>query len=358
MMVKTKDNIQQFLDDLGGDEREIIIPKSGPVIDKLNGVRDMIIHEFDDGYNHILIRNNIKKIYKKIYKRLEELSLNLNYDKKDLTNFIHANINLDIGNGNSILGVYSAYLLDKLNLDFYYIDGKGNEFDQLFQGSQNCKNLIIENFQGDHVGADISTSGLLAFINNNGDKIGKSAGDQGETNNVFYINNKGKEIGSTVAYEGKANNVFYINNIGDLICYFVCVQGKINSILALNNEGMGFGKDLANEGEINNLIVKDNKSSKLFQGLGYKWGSVDTAYLINNEGESKIMAHKINKFYVYNPLPDDPDDEKIKEEVFANYNQLIKQKNLSNIIKLADNPEQCTGEEFAKYLVKISEEIR
>ncbi|MFC1697776.1 hypothetical protein ACFL1H_05560 [Nanoarchaeota archaeon] len=372
-MVVTEENITSFLDDLGGDEREIIIPGSNPTMDKLNAVRDQLFEEFNDDTISTGLQLFIKEEHQKICERLDKLTNNLQYEQEDLKNFIFENSNLDIDILEPVLGVYTAYLLDKLNLDFFYINGLNNQFNYLFCNSKNCKNLIIENFSGFNIGLYISTTGLLAYINNKGKNIGLEVGYDGKTddpfydmemkgrtNNVFFINNKGKQIGFSAAHATKASFIAFINNEGEYTAKSFCEHGDIDTLFALNNKGDYFGKSIAEYGKINNLILKDNKGINPLNNLDHNDTKIENAYLINNENIGYINSHCIKNCYVYNKIPqrEHPNNNFTKEDVMPKFHQFLLQKNLIPVIKIANNPDQCTGEDFAKYLVKISEEIR
>ncbi|MFC1698091.1 hypothetical protein ACFL1H_07140 [Nanoarchaeota archaeon] len=349
-MVETKDKTK-FLDDLGGNERELTQPES-TTLDKLNEIRDIIIKEYNSRNNYLFLNTFMKEAYEEINNRLDELTSDLKYKEIDLKNFIYANSNLDLGDSAATLGAYSAYLLDKLNLDFFYINGFKNHFDHLFQGSSNCKNLIIESINGFDVGANISNSGLLAFINIKGDQIGTHAANERKTNNVFYINNNGKDIGISVAEFGEASFIAYINNKGEYIGRESGHSAEIDTFLAINNVGINYLRSIIMNGELNNLVLIENKGFNPLEHIGSDGGKIKNAYFIDNDYSTN---KNIKNLFIVNSKILENDD---KDQSVIKYEKLIKQKNLQNIVKLANNPDQCTGEDFAKYLVKISEEIR
>ncbi|MFC1697777.1 hypothetical protein ACFL1H_05565 [Nanoarchaeota archaeon] len=370
-MVLEKEKITTFLDDLkGNQERELIQPES-TTLDKLNAVRDQFFKEFYNKKISTRIKIYIKKNYETVKKRLNELTNNLEYDQDDLKNFIFSNCNLDLDLEGPILGVYSGYLLDKLNLDFFYINGLNNKFNYLFLCSKNCKNLIIENFEGFDVGAYISTSGLLTYLNNKGRNIGIAVGSEGndeftfnsnpyrKINNVFYINNIGDGIGCDVADDGNASFVAFINNKGHYISESVGTNGNIDTLFAVKNSGHRLVNSLTKYGKINNIVLKDNNGDDILDDLCADQGQINNAYLINNEHLSFINSEKVKNCYAYNGNPIEHQNFNFtNNNVLKKYQNFLSEHNLNPLIKLADNPDQCTGEDFAKYLVKISEEIR
>ncbi|MFC1698093.1 hypothetical protein ACFL1H_07150 [Nanoarchaeota archaeon] len=364
----TKDKIK-FLDDLGGHERKIIKPKSTIV--------DLLITEFNKLKNLNLIKDvNLvgkhQNIYDILYKTLTEKLNFTDYSNIDLISFIYqSSIMEDDDYDSQLRGIYSGVLLNILsdrNKDFtFYIDGRGIKFKYLFMHAnlKETDNLIIDNFNGGDLCNYLVTknkANLVALINCSGSYLGCEIGsDKSNINYLYLINNNSENIGFQIGKSSIINNLIMINNHGKTIGGLARDGGKIDFLYFNKNiseHGINYGDKPM--GKVNCTIYKDNEGQN-----GFKFNelhlSCDHLYLINKANFDLIEEFK-NIYYVNTQYENKVDYSNVKEikgeEAISSYNKLIKQKNLQNIIKLADNPDQCTGEDFAKYLVKISEEIK
>ncbi|MFC1698268.1 hypothetical protein ACFL1H_08085 [Nanoarchaeota archaeon] len=314
-MTKTKEKTK-FLDDLEGEEREIIQAKS-TIVDKLNHVKEHLFTyvkstiPYLNYYDHESLRNDALKIKNKA----DTLLKNINYQEIDLKDFILSNTNLDLEEKQtSVLGIYSGILLDNLNLDFFYINGIGNEFSHLFEFSNNCKNLVIDNFKGDEIGYGISNSNILALINNKGYHIGSDIAAYGsKINKVFFYNNIGDGIGHGIARKGFAEKVIYLKNSGD--------NKTITDFL----------------GDINTLVAIRNETNNTYE--------LDFEETILKKDTIKELIYKDNKRIYFHHLPID----------FEDY---INRTNIKYLLPLADHPDKCRGEKFATTLIELLDLIK
>ncbi|MFC1698267.1 hypothetical protein ACFL1H_08080, partial [Nanoarchaeota archaeon] len=217
--MKTK---EKFLDDLGGEERDIKIVKT-PNSDYINELGIEVLNKFYTSNNPINIdAENIEYYYNNIFHYVAPKIKKINYD--DLTFFIHANLNIHDNNNYSktspyfFLGAYSGcllHILTQIHPQRYYINGLGQRFDYLFCGANYFDELIVDNFE---------SQGLC-----------KGVGLNGEGNLLLTINNEANAC-SNIAYNGHIKDIAIINNEGSFL-FDLCKKGKSDFILGLNSEG-------------------------------------------------------------------------------------------------------------------------
>ncbi|MFC1698251.1 hypothetical protein ACFL1H_08000, partial [Nanoarchaeota archaeon] len=200
-----------FLDDIKGEEREIIIPKSNAV-DKLNDVYNEIDLDYIDWEKYLTIikdelNNKIKPILNKI-----------DYNNDDLKSFIYSKCNL-YKDEYPVLGYFTGILLETLterNKDnHFYINGHGQRFDYLFYFTKYVDKLIIENFQGDFIGNYIGFKGevnLLIMNNIHGDDIAQGMCNNGTFNTMFVTNSGDNVFFTYTGLKCKGNIFAAINN--------------------------------------------------------------------------------------------------------------------------------------------------
>ncbi|MFC1697775.1 hypothetical protein ACFL1H_05555, partial [Nanoarchaeota archaeon] len=302
---------------------------------------------------------------------------NVEFNENDLKTFIYqSNLGL-IEEQKIITGHFSGSLLQLLsersNGITFYINGHGTYFPNLFAHSKLCSkdNLMVENFNGECICNNIANYGssvnLIALLNNNGDYVGDGiASFKGYAKNAFFINNNGVHVAHRIGFKGEIKNTFILNNKGKWMGDIFSGGSKADLIFYANNIGRNMAGHIGDfNTKIKNLILLNNKSNSI--GYGITIEKNHKIYLVGNEklnvNRSFITFGYPSQLNIYSYNNKGKIVKKFANvtsgtEAISSYNQLIKQKNLQNIIKLADNPDQCTGEDFAKYLVKISEEIK
>ncbi|MFC1698200.1 hypothetical protein ACFL1H_07705, partial [Nanoarchaeota archaeon] len=98
----------------------------------------------------------------------------------------------------------------------------------------------------------------------------------------------------------------------------------------------------------NNIILKDNQNYSDKSKFRNAFTTCNNLYVINNSFYLNKNKSVENLHIIWDLNDDDP--------ATKAYNSFIKKRNLQPIINL--DPKQCKGEEFAKYLIKISEGIK
>ncbi|MFC1697780.1 hypothetical protein ACFL1H_05580, partial [Nanoarchaeota archaeon] len=246
----------QFLDDLGGKEREIIIPQSTNL--------DFLINHWKN------YRVDHKDIHKYLYEDTFEPSLNnIDFSNEDLNNFIYTLSTIDIGSNLEVVGTYTGYLLrywyekqrdNNKNTDFY-INGHGLKFNNLFQETKYAGNVIVDNFKGQHI-----------FLN---------FAKEGKAGNVVLMNCSGMANGQLIGNEySKVRSVIALNNCGMQVA---AACQNIDYYIAINNKADYTGGNCANDGDINLMILSENIGDNIAINLGKNQGEVHSVFMINND---------------------------------------------------------------------------
>ncbi|MFC1697765.1 hypothetical protein ACFL1H_05505 [Nanoarchaeota archaeon] len=360
-MVITQEKHTIFLDDLGGEEREINIIKSTTLSTLIN-----IFHGLKKLYLDKKLPVEEYDMYKAVSNAVHNYRPEFNLE--DLTFFIHTFKDNDFNNNIQILlGTYTGALLDFKtylnNLEdketYLYLNGEGSRFKYLFYNARNVDKLILDNWKGDCIGSNIANRGeanFIALLNCEGNWIGSSVGKNGILDNYFAINNKGDHCVYGTGNKGESELIVLFNNEGKDLMYTLSADGKAKIILSMNNYGEDNNWALGyDHGEMEYLILKNNKGKNAIHYICNK-GNAEHVFLLENKSNDDFYPTIKNLYTYKNPVKYNGNHIKGKATLKAYQNTLDKL-NLNKIVQLADNPEQCKGEVFAKRLIKMAEEV-
>ncbi|MFC1697759.1 hypothetical protein ACFL1H_05475, partial [Nanoarchaeota archaeon] len=224
-MAITEKEQTTFLNDLGGNEREIKMPKSTKV--------DLFMKLLNDLFDNKLIqleKNNMftDNLYLDLYKCISDKLKNITINKDDLKSFIYTSAPLDLDLNKYVLrgglsGTLLQLLSERTDKFTFYINGYNMKYDYLFfeANLKENDNLIIDNFEGDNICASLLHS-------------------KSKPNLIAFLNCKGEEIGSYMGY-GKCNinHLYLINNHSDHSLYKALLDSNVNNLYVINNKGFG-----------------------------------------------------------------------------------------------------------------------
>ena len=248
------------------------------------------------------------------------------FDEKDLRSFIYANANKDLnGDDSRNLGVFSGLLLhllternkEKNKRTVFCIDGQGNQFDRLLQYTPNADILVVQNFKGEGICDAVGTAGkakILIARNIEGD--------------------------------------FTLNDAGML-------SGEIGLIIAKDLAGEFILNDISGHEGKTDLVIADNiKGDDVFYYAAKEKGRINTAYTRGIAPyEFSLRQAKdngIQKFICANKQPHVYAKETItKQENPAQYQRLVREHKINEMLYLVDSLEGKDEQEMAKIALKI-----
>ncbi|MFC1697779.1 hypothetical protein ACFL1H_05575 [Nanoarchaeota archaeon] len=306
-MTITLNKNSTFLDDLGGKEREIIIPQSTNL--------DFIIktwERFNDSFNDHLSEYKLSQNNSFGYYFVEDSLFETVITDDDIKSFIFT-LSYNDYDFEKItkLGRFTGYLLRKWfeKNDNFYINGHGIEFDYLFFHTTNLKNIIVDNFKGNEIMSNLGTNGVagnIVTMNCVGDYIAKNIGTYGKVNSVIGLNNKINHSLSNIS--GEVNYCINIDNEGYENGCSLGTNGKLNLFIHYNNSGIGNAKNLAQEkGFVDTAFLINNNSSGIGADAGTKSRDM---YRLNTE---KYKGKINNLIVVGNTFRTDYDHEQTTE---------------------------------------------
>ncbi|MFC1697762.1 hypothetical protein ACFL1H_05490 [Nanoarchaeota archaeon] len=211
-MVIEKEHLK-FLDNLGGNEREIkqIEDRLEPYFENL---KELLNYE---------VKNDLKD-YDGFYEISKRNLSETDITEGNLRDFIYTNINNELEiEDQRILGKYTSIILELLNEKTenltFYINGNGQKFDYLFYYAKNFHELIIDNF----VGRNICTA----------------IADKGTVNLIMAVNCKVQQSFNHIPFHvGYVDSLIVVNNIIEDGVYSI---GNLNNLIIANNSGWHIG---------------------------------------------------------------------------------------------------------------------
>ncbi|MBW3017851.1 hypothetical protein KY325_01695 [Candidatus Woesearchaeota archaeon] len=216
------------------------------------------------------------KVHEDMYKDL--LKKQPEFTEADLKSYVLAKANSDYEQKERLaLGFYTGCLLQILTernneqekRTRIYINGHGNRFDNLFDYARTVDDLIIDNFQGEHICHGI--------------------GINGNVNSLTILNCKGYGIASEIgAYGGKAGIILLANNNGFTTGSGTSFKkGKTGLFLLTNNEGDNPAGSLANnEGEIDLALFSKHKGNTQYFMIANNKGKINKIFMLDNDSDT------------------------------------------------------------------------
>ncbi len=222
----------------GSNEFERIVKVGNQVVDEYRHYIDDLVECRCEPLDHV---------YDEIYERVEkELLKDVDFNQKDMEDYIFMKANGDYEDDETlILGLYTGCLLHLLTLrnrekgEKTIVHLNGGEdftaFDHLFYYAKHVDELVVENFFGDYLCANIASYG-------------------GKADYVALIRCGDYSVAEGIAHAGEIKTLAVIDCIGDFNSNIVASNGKIGSAILVGNtlcrEGSdGLGCSIANHGE-------------------------------------------------------------------------------------------------------------
>lgn len=317
---------------------------------------------------------NMHYRYDIVYKELKhDLLRDFEFDEEDLRSFVYAaHTNEYNGQERIVLGAYSGCLLHLLTErnkskghgTRFYIDGKGIKFPGLFSFAKEVDELIIENFKGrqicSYLASNIGSVNLVIGRNIEGENAFSSiAADKGRASIVAGINIKGDGALLNIGKHGLTGLVLGSGIEGKKSLSSVGEHGVAGIIVGNDITGEYPFDGTGNYGNVDMLICNKFKGHNISCNVGFS-GSIKLmlAKDINQKSNisSLLSGREIKKIlYEQDTGPIVYDARKMcAEKSREEYDSLLKEYNLDEILKLIDMKEKSI-EETITDLRKIRE---
>jgi len=231
--------------------------------------------------------------WEKESERMYDQLKGIEFNENDLQMFIYAKASTNDLEPYSLeataLGRFSGVLLDLLTErnkeqdrgTRFYVNGHGQTFNHLFAHAKDVDSVVVDNFRGDNICANITRTNLVAAINSNGfgfaDRVGSEKG--GKVSSVILMNG---------AYHGSAQR------IGEN-------EGYADSVLFLNAHGPDMGNSIGGNGRVNSVYFINSESHMGLQNLGRLLAKYAVKSMIDKDFEvDRNLVGYVGRVITYN----------------------------------------------------------
>ncbi|MFC1697764.1 hypothetical protein ACFL1H_05500 [Nanoarchaeota archaeon] len=348
---------EKFLDDLGGKEREIIVPNSSLNEKLFKHCTDMM-NTYEYTKRNYIFPNTFHEKGIQIYEQLKkeiDFKFNINQFNDFILNYSDIHLEED---KKKVFGCCTSALFKLAEKGIeVYLNGQGKRFDYLLHHLTEFDDLILDNFKGkellSHAISRDEKGGSLIIANSDLDRSGMQFGTQGsfDTLTLLNCNINASFYNLSNTSDSYANTIIVANSRGDGGFYSICEKhGKLELFLYAYNNFEEFGYRVGGEGQIKKIFALHNKGKKIFEEAGvaddFKLlaadfngtiddGNIDLILAANNESKQMLEKCKCKSLKLYNNKgwgigrATKVKKDKINED---EYNQILTKNNLHLIL--------------------------
>ncbi|MBI4454122.1 hypothetical protein HY636_05760 [Candidatus Woesearchaeota archaeon] len=333
--------------DLDGiDEARDVRGREKTTLEKLLELASQTVSFFSSNFSNKFKRTGdppIRRDFMLIYSYTHSLLDSCWFDETDISSFVKCFDDIDYNKLESkILGIFTsclAYALTERNREKgkrtkIYLNGNGAKFDYLFCCLPDFDELVIENFNGDYIGASNGIGSLYLSLDIPLEKdITEVCGDSEQyfkilstlrkekktEKRIVGINLKGIGIFEypscidqivLINVEGEntcascsvgmndafVNQLIAVNINGHYVLSALCSTGLVNHVVAVNIEGFEAFSRICSDYIINKIVADNIRGENAFSRYGLKTPvSINQMIFNNSMGLASELKHQYNE---------------------------------------------------------------